>query len=600
MLRFSFILMVENGIKTGINLFIRSVIRTFASIMSNLKTIIICCLLALPLSGAAQTELAKSYKSTSNGNPISASVFCADPTALDYKDRLYVYGTNDHQQFIFNKKKGSNGYGNIKSLVVFSTDDMVNWTFHGTIDVGKVTGWAGQSWAPSAVWRTNDNGKDEFFIYFANGGGSVGVIKSTTSPIGPFTSPNSQAMIRHGMAGVDPCNWLFDPGVVIDSTGQGWIAFGGGDPQTSGSKLWPGNSRIAKLSKNMTSLSGSAVNMPAPYLFEASELNIIGGRYVYTYNTSWGDRPNWSSYNKRGSNAAPSACSMCYMVTDTPLDPDSWEYRGEYVPNEGNFGMGWGNNHTHLHKFKDNYYLLYHSTLHEQDMKSGGAMDNSASGYRSIGVNKATVNEGNQKISKMTLTKTGVTAIKNLDPYILQQAETMASCGGVSYENFKNISTNSNINTLGNDASRNMHVKMTEGCWTMVRNVDFGTQGAQSFSVRAKGTGTLEIRFSKTGAAAATVEFSSSSYKDYTISVDPTKFKGTKSVYMVFTKANNSTYFDTWQFSEENITAVKVATKQRPVDGHTYDISGRRIDKGTTKRGLYIRNGKKIFATGKQ
>ena len=147
----------------------------------NLKPLILCSLFALPQTGGAQTELAKSYKSSSNGNPISDAVFCADPTAIDYNGRLYVYGTNDHQQYKANKK-ASNDYGKIKSLVVFSTDDMVNWTFHGTIDVGKVTGWAGQSWAPSAVWRTNDKGKDEFFVYFANGGGSVGVLKSTTSP----------------------------------------------------------------------------------------------------------------------------------------------------------------------------------------------------------------------------------------------------------------------------------------------------------------------------------------------------------------------------------------------------------------------------------
>ena len=107
-------------------------------------------IVAASLQANAQT-LATEYKSTSNGNPISASVFCADPTAIDYNGRLYVYGTNDHQQYIVNKKTGSNGYGNIKSLVVFSTDDMVNWTFHGTIDVGKVCSWAGQSWAPSAV-----------------------------------------------------------------------------------------------------------------------------------------------------------------------------------------------------------------------------------------------------------------------------------------------------------------------------------------------------------------------------------------------------------------------------------------------------------------
>ena len=548
---------------------------------------LLATLLAITLQASAQT-MATNYKAIGEGNPISASVFCADPTAIDYQGRLYVYGTNDHQQYIRNNKKGSNGYGNIKSLVVFSTDDMVNWTFHGTIDVGKICGsWCGQSWAPSAVWRTTADGSEEFFVYFANGGGSVGVIKGS-SPIGPFRSPLSNALIRHGMPGVDPCNWVFDPGVVIDDNGTGWIAFGGGDPQSTGSNLWPGNSRIAKLKPSMTALDGSAVNMPAPYLFEASELNMMNGRYVYTYNTSWSDRNDWSKFAKRGSYPAPSSCSMCYMVSDNPLDPDSWEYRGEYVPNEGNFGMGWGNNHTHLHKYEGEYYLFYHSTVLEQAMKNGGAMNSDASGYRSIGVNKAIVNESTQKISKLTLTKSGVSAIRNLDPYTLQQAETMATSGGVSYENFTNITKATNINTLGNDASRNLQVKMSAGAWTQVRKVDFSSQGATSFMLRAKGTGTLEVRLnSKTAKASATLDFSSTAFEDHVINVDPTVFKGVKTVYFVFTSATN-VQFDAWQFTNEQPDAIALPTNTTPSTVTTYDLSGRRLTTRHPRHGIVI------------
>lgn len=551
--------------------------------------------IAASLQTKAQA-IATEYKSTSNGNPISSCVFCADPTAIEYDGRLYVYGTNDHQQYIANKKTGGNGYGNIRSLVVFSTDDMVNWTFHGTIDVGKVTGWAGQSWAPSAVWREKENSNgtktNEFFVYFANGGGSVGVIKSTKSPVGPFTSPLSQAMIRHGMAGVDPCNWVFDPGAVIDSTGTGWIAFGGGDPQSSGSKLWPGNSRIAKLKPSMTALDGAAVNMPAPYLFEASELNIIGGRFVYTYNTSWGDRPNWNTYEKRNGQAAPSACSMCYMVTDTPLDPNSWEYRGEYVPNEGSFGSlgaDYGNNHTHLHKYKGTYYLFYHGNVLEKTMKGKGAMDGGASGYRSLCVNKLTVDEESQKLSKVTMNKSGVSAIKNLNPYDQQQAETMATSAGVSYEDFKNVKSASSRNTLGNDAAENLYIKMAAGAWTQVRKVDFGTNGASSFTLRAKGTGKLEIRLDgKTKAAAATVDFSSTSYKDFTIDLNPASFTKVHNVFFVFTEAKN-VCFDSWQFTEFDPTGVvTVSTEAKASEKKVYDLSGRRLSEGSNYRGIVI------------
>ncbi len=555
------------------------------------KLFLTITVLTTGLTANAQT-LATDYKGTSNVNPISSCVFCADPTAIDYKGRLYVYGTNDHQQFIKNGKKGSNGYGNIKSLVVFSTDDMVNWTFHGTIDVGKVCGgWCGQSWAPSAVWRTTDKGVDEFFIYFANGGGSVGVIKSTTSPVGPFKSPNSQAMIRHGMAGVDPCNWVFDPGAVIDENGVGWIAFGGGDPQSTGSKLWPGNSRIAKLKSSMTAVDGKAVNMPAPYLFEASELNIMDGKFVYTYNTSWSDRNDWSKFTKRNGQPAPSTCSMCYMVSDNPLDPESWEYRGEYVANPGSFGFGSGNNHTHLQKFEGNYYLFYHSSMLEQSMKTG------ASGFRSIGVNKATVNESTQKIGKVTMSKTGISAIKKLNPYELQQAETMSTSGGISYEDFTNITKVTSINTLGNDASKNLQVKMAAGAWTFLRGVDFGETGASKFTLNAKGTGTLEIRLaSKTAKAAATVDFSSTTISEHTVELDPTLFTGVKSVYFVFSKATN-VQFDSWQFFEPQPNSIQVpyALPEKPANTPMFDLNGRRMDKQSYGRGIYIRNGKKVI-----
>ena len=563
----------------------------------------ICCsflLLLASLSAEAQT-LAKDYKPTSEGNPVSPCVFCADPTAVEYNGRLYVYGSNDNQQYIKNGKTGGNGYGDIKSLTVFSTADMVNWTFHGTIDVGKLCsswGWRfAASWAPSVVRRVNADGEDEFFLYFANSGGSVGVLKAS-SPIGPWKSPLSKPMIDGDTPGVRPCNWIFDPGAVVDENGEGWIAFGGGDPQPTGSKLLPGNSRIAKLNAAMTGLDGPAVNMPAPYLFEASELNIIGGKFVYTYNTSWSDRDDWSGFAKNNGQPAPSTCSMCYMVSDTPLVPDSWLYRGEYVPNEGNFGMGWGNNHTHLHKFKDKYYLFYHSVLLEQSMKEAGAMVSEASGYRSIGVDEVVVNESTQTLNKMTLTRVGVSAVGTIDPYQLQEAETMATCGGISYEDFSNVTRNTTISSQGNDASANMQVKMAAGSWTLVKHVDFGADGASKLMLRAKGQGTVEFRFGRKAAkASASIAISSTDMTDYIVDVDATKFNGSKNVFIVVTEGTD-VYLDAWQATEaqpDGIRSIKddasAATKAPSL---CYDLQGRRVTHQPSK-GLYIAGGRKYL-----
>ena len=133
--------------------------------MMNKKLFTTVAFIACSISLAAQT-LATDYKGSGNNNPISSNIFCADPTGLEYNGRLYVYGSNDHQEFMANGKKGDNTYGNIKSIVVFSTADMVNWTFHGTIDTKKIcSGWVtnpwykgyGVSWAPSLLSRRTRN-----------------------------------------------------------------------------------------------------------------------------------------------------------------------------------------------------------------------------------------------------------------------------------------------------------------------------------------------------------------------------------------------------------------------------------------------------------
>ena len=169
----------------------------------------------------------------------------------------------------------------------------------------------------------------------------------------------------------------------------------------------------------------------------------------------------------------------------------------------------------------------------------------------------------------------------------------MASCGGVEYEDFTNIKKNTRVSTLGNDASENMQVNMRAGSWTSVRKVDFGT-GAKSFTLRAKGTGTLEIRFSRPARPAATIEFSSTDMEDHTIVLDDTKFKGVKNnVYFVVTAAEN-VYVDAWQFSEEDISGIKEVRQSAPAINGTYNLGGRRLQETNTTHGIVIENGKKV------
>ena len=555
------------------------------------KLFLTAVIMATCLHVNAQT-IAPSYKGTSNNNPISPCVFCADPTALEYNGRIYVYGTNDHQQFIKNGKKNGNGYGDIKSIVVLSTDDMVNWTFHGTIDVGKLCsswGWRfAASWAPSVTWRVTEDGTEEFFLYFANSGGSVGVLKAN-SPIGPWKSPLSKPMIDGDTPGVSPCHWIFDPGVVIDENGTGWIAFGGGDPGNKGTDLQPNNARFAKLMPSMTAIDGQAVKIPAPYHFEASELNIMDGKFVYTYCSSWSERKDddWNAYKaEQGINVSkPGTCTMCYMVSDDPMNPDSWVYKGVCGPHPG---MPSPNNHSHLQKFQGDYYYFYHWGPLMKNMLDANAIDSSCDGYRSICVNKATVNETTQTITPVVQELSGVTEIRNMNPYELQEAETMATCGGISYEDFTNIQKNTRISTLGNDASSNLQVQMRAGSWIMQRRIDFGTTGAAKFMLRAKGTGTLEVRLGRIGArATATIDFSSTEMEDCTVELDASKLQGVKNVFFIVTAADNF-YVDAWQFTEAQNDGIRENQNSKQIKQQSYDLSGRRLSGSHNHRGVII------------
>ena len=557
------------------------------------KLFLTAALIAACVSTDAQ-KIATDYKGSDNNNPISANIFCADPTALEYNGRLYVYGSNDHQEFVANGKKGDNTYGNIKSIVVFSTDDMVNWTFHGTIDTKKLcSGWTsnpwyvgyGVSWAPSVTWRHNaDTGKDEFFLYFCNSSHGVGVL-SAESPIGPWKSPNKKLMVTYDTPGANKqgTNANFDPGVTIDDNGVGWLSFGGLGPSE---KILPEAARIVKLKPSMTEVDGSAVKINAPYHFEANELNVIGGKYVYTYCSNWASRDNWDTYkSEHNINVeAPGGGTMCYMVSDTPMDPNSWEFKGYYGP-----GVS-GNNHSHLQKFQGNYYHIYHNhgDILLNAMKNDGAVDASAGDYRSICVNKAVVNESTATINRVTLNTTGAPQIKNLNPYVLQQMETMASCGGIQYEGMTNIQKNTKISTLGNDASENLQVKMEPNSWIAVRKVDFGSTGAKAFSLRAKGTGKLDLRTSSSPRATlATIEFSSTDFEDHALILPEGKFKGVKNNLLLVLTEGEDVYVDAWKFTKEG-SGIDEMESSDPVKTQCYDLSGRKLSDTSNHRGIII------------
>lgn len=386
------------------------------------------------------------YKKESFNNPISSEFYCADPTAIEYNGRLYLFGTNDHEQFEIAGADKDNTYEKIKSLVVLSTEDMVNWIYHGEINVGEVAPWITNSWAPSIVSRVEEDGLTHFYLYFSNNGLGVGVI-TATDPLGPWSDPLGEPLISSQTPGLKNCPNPFDPGVVIDENGDGWLAFGGGKAGGQPNSM-PGSSKIVKLGADMLSLDSEICDIPAPYFFEASELNYINGTYVYTYNTDWNDHSVDWNYDC----AVPSMCSMVYMTTKTPLDSDSWEMRGEYLKNPGLAGFDYSNNHSHLHKYQDNYYIFYHTMMLKNGMKITGA-------YRSLNVDEIEVDEENVTIKAIGGSKSGVDAIGTVSAFAENPAASLQGTADISFD-----TSNMASPIVVSDAA---------GAWIGVKNVEF-------------------------------------------------------------------------------------------------------------------------------
>lgn len=462
---------------------------------------------------------------TAHANPLLDFVYCADPTAIVHEGRVYVYGSNDQQQCdSVGIEVTDNTYEYIHSLVMISSDDMVNWTYHGAINVEEAAPWTGKkgvSWAPSIVSRIEADGRTHFYLYYAHGGGGVAMLTST-SPVGPWADPLGHDIVYFGMPGLEECPAPFDPGVVIDEHGQGWLSFGGGTA-SYGTDYMPGSARIVRFGDDMMSVVGDIVEIPAPYFFEASELNYINGTYIYSYSTNWVERNEWpySTIEK------PTTCCIGYMTSKTPLVKDSWEYRGNILKNPGEYdGMSWANNHTHFLKFKDNYYMFYHNRILEE---ARGIKP----GFRSICVDKMTLDEANATIELGAMTRRGPAQIKQVNPFQWQSAATTAATYGIKY-------------IKGSEPGKMILQADGNGQFFEVRGVDC-TASPKKIEFRVKGKGEIVVRKNGSdGEEIATVRFDANNWQVVSTTLAPT-LKDVQDLCFIVEKGE--ILLDEWKFS---------------------------------------------------
>jgi Beta-xylosidase len=396
-----------------------------------------------------------------NGNPLVSHKFGADPYALVYDGRVYLYMTNDVFEYDAEGNVKENTYGKVNKIAVISSDDLVNWTDHGVIHAAGPEGaakWATQSWAPAAVHREID-GEDRFFLYFANNASGVGVLTSD-SPTGPWTDPIGKPLIARSTPGVEDVTWIFDPAVLVDDDGKAYIYFGGGIPE--GRHEMPNTARVMQLGDDMVSVVDRAVPIPAPYMFENSGINKVNGRYYYTYCSNFieGDRPN-----------GPLPGQIAYMVSDSPMGP--WTYMDTILKNPGHFFQVGGNNHHAIFQFHDSWYIAYHAQTLSKAMGH-------PKGYRSTHLNQVFFKEDGT-IQEIEADYKGVAQVKTFNPYERVAAAAFGWNAGVNTE-----AVDGNAGQLG--LPTQMAVTGIEnGDWIALSQVDFGSKGASSFTASVLG-----------------------------------------------------------------------------------------------------------------
>jgi len=451
---------------------------------------------------------AASYKKANEFNPLYTQRFGADPGVMEYGGRLYVYMTNDIVEHEANGTVKENSYRLIRTINCISSSDLVNWTDHGQIKVAGASGiakWAGNSWAPCAAHKQID-GKEKFFLYFCNGGNGIGVL-TADSPIGPWKDELGHLLIDRSVKNCADVVWLFDPAVMVDDDGTGYLAFGGGVPD--GKQAAPGTGRIVRLGQDMISLDGDPVRLDVPYLFEDSGINKINGKYVYSYCSNW---------QTDGNSLRLTSGAIEYMTADDPLGP--YTYQDELFPNQGRFFGLYGNNHHSIACLNGEYYLFYHNRPVEKAMGITG-------NYRSPQINRITVLDDG-KLQQVKGTMRGIEQLHAFDPYREASACTMSHQGGAA--------------VYGDDGKT--YVKTTEGAWIRITGVDFG-QGASRLTIRAQADADCKayaVLGSLNGPIAA--EFSIPAGPEIQEAAVPFTASGVQDLYFIF---DGAAAFYAWQ-----------------------------------------------------
>lgn len=253
------------------------------------------------------------------GNPIITHKYTADPAALVYNDKVYLYTGHDQCRHPENRYV-------MNEWLVFSSPDLINWTEHPVPLRPTDFKWAkGSAWASQVIER---NGKFYWYVTVDHGsihGKAIGIAVAD-NPLGPFKDAIGSALITNDMTTeYTNISWEdIDPTVWIDNDGQAYL-------------FW-GNTQCyyIKLKENMIEADGPIVPVHLPDFTEAPWIHKRGEWYYLSYAQFFPEK-------------------IGYAMSKNITGP--WEYKGILNEISGNSNT----NHQAIIEFKNNWYFIYHN-----------------------------------------------------------------------------------------------------------------------------------------------------------------------------------------------------------------------------------------------
>ncbi|KAJ5483842.1 hypothetical protein N7539_006042 [Penicillium diatomitis] len=425
-------------------------------------------------------------------NPIVQDIYTADPAPVVYNDRIYVFTGHDNN--------GATFY-DMTDWRLISSADAVNWQHHGSPMSLTTFKWANaNAWAGQVIER---NGK---FYYYApvrhsTGAMAIGVAVSN-SITGPYTDALGKPLVE---------NNEIDPTVWIDDNGQAYLYWGN-----------PGLYYV-KLNADMISYSGGVNqvslttagfgtrtgNAQRPTTFEE-------GPWLYKRNGLY-----YMIY-------AADCCSEDIRYSTGPTATGPWTYRGVIMPSQGRSFT----NHPGIIDFKGNSYFFYHN----------GALPGGGGYARSVAVESFTY-RSDGTIPQIDMTTNGPAQIGTLNPYVRQEAETIAWSSGIQIE------------TCSEGGYSVGYIK--SGSYIKVKGVNFGN-GAKTFTARVASAGNggdIQVRLdSQSGSIVATCTVrNTGGWQSWaSVSCPVSNANGVHDVYFVYSSSDKNSYLfnvNWWQFA---------------------------------------------------